>query len=423
MLRLPVHRRRATAILCFVLGFSVIYSISLACSQAKANIWLVTQFTKSQQIRALAVDHSNLSLIASCEDSLKRFYPDGLAGSILGLHPPTQIAVFPQGDLIDLDDGSITYFGGDPLKHQLITGVYGLHPVIVDAKHRVPLSAESLALNRAGELFIGGYKREEKYDKNMKYYVWQYSQDSLGQWHATTLASGSISPRLISTNSQAVRLLDNGAGSFELLPVAKGKLELQPFSAHRPPGVKKKFKDNITPARIAQGYDGATVLSDGENNRIWRLSPDGKNLDLIAGMSGARDDYQTDPLQFKFFPGAIAVARTGGIFVEDGDEAIRFIGPNDQLEKYLAESVMSAESLARDGKTEQAHQRVVALKQLATAEAKTMRGWRAKMALTTLRFRLTPAGFAKVENWSSGPALASEPAAGKKSKKKCSCFG
>lgn len=430
MLRLYIPRRRALAAVSFAL--SVLSTILLACSQANASIWLVKKFDKTRTIAALAVDINELSLVVNLGDvsgsveHLGRVYPDGSVQTIDELHHSRQLVALAQGGVVDLNLFSITRFGPGKTSARIVqTGTWGGDPVILDANHRVEISATSIAVNRGGDLFVGGYKNADvPGDGNVEtYFVWQFSKDKLGQWHATTLASGPTSPRLISTNSDTVRLLDSESNFFTVTPAAKERVELLHNAAPRPAGADEFSRTiKLRPAQIAQDNDGTVVWSDSENGRIWRLTHDGKALSLVAGVTGDRDNYQTDPLQFSLSPGAIAIAREGGIFVDDGGEAIRFIGPNDKFEQFLTQTMLEAESLARDGNPKQAQQRIIALKNIAANEAKTMRGWRAQIALTTLRFRMKPETFDRVENWSVGPALTSAPAAGKKSKRKCSCF-
>lgn len=450
-------------ICCCVSTALVAGALFLSPSQAQANIWLAHRFADKQIFRALAVDSPNLSLVVGLDRSLERVYPDGRQQRIRE-HDGRKLVLLTNGTYIDSRDGSIVINDSETiplqepmaLRDPLPSDTSKNPPAPATSTNSVKIKVQSIAVNSKGAIFVGGYRAEEEDDPKREYFVWELSKAEQSPapapaqeqyvlraasaqpspleetkpkphsvWEATTLATAQVPPRLISTNSDVALLLDNPSGAQQLLPTAAGKLQLRPFSPRLPCGVRVTGLD-IHRSRVAHDDDGTTVISDADNSCIWRLSVDGDRLEGITGGDTRRKSYERDPLRT---PGKIAIAPDGGIFVDDSHKSILFIGPNDQLEQNLARWISDIEELAGQGQFEQAKYRLTAIKHLARSEGKTMRGWRAEIALTTLRFRIGESAVAEVENWgmTTGPTLSSDHTTNsnpkKKGKEKCTgCF-
>lgn len=380
----------------FVVTCLTISVVLLCTTAASARIWQVQPLTKKQVLRGLAVDTSDLSLLVGFPTALERFYPNGDVKRIRE-HHPMRIALIANQYFIDyrMADSTITRNGVD--------SVSLLEPLILDdgddsgagvgSLQRVTIRISTLAVNRSGVLFVGGYRAEEEKHADKTFFVWELSKDTFGDWHAATLAKATEPPQLISTNTETALLLDRPQGTQQLLPAANGRLKLRPF-APTLPACTGDMGLAARHGRVAHDSDDTMLISDEQTGRVWRLSTDGKTLDHVAGTGANRTEpnnsHPTDPRLFSLKPGKIAVAPGGGIFIEDIGKAIRFIGPNDELEENLTKWLPEIEeSILRNDDNNRARQNLLAIELIATNEANTMRGWRAEIALRTLFKRMT----------------------------------
>lgn len=98
-------------------------------------------------------------------------------------------------------------------------------------------------------------------------------------------------------------------------------------------GSEAKFH---TPMGIAIASDGSVLISDWGNSMIRRLDPKTGDVTRFAGngVPGTTDGEQRLEAKFEQ-PRHIAVWPSGGIFISQAMEHLRFIAPPDSLEKEL----------------------------------------------------------------------------------------
>lgn len=92
----------------------------------------------------------------------------------------------------------------------------------------------------------------------------------------------------------------------------------------------------LMPVRLAVGPDGSVYISDAEQQRVRRVSPDGV-ITTVAGTgattSTPAEDVPATEASFDDAPGALAVDPAGNLFVADG-ERIRRVAPDGRIHTY-----------------------------------------------------------------------------------------
>lgn len=393
---------------------------------AHTHIWTVDD----EPITAFAFDRERLTLIVGRRsnphhlDLIESMRLDGSRQRLATLkRAVTQIAIGKEREIFAFfPENRFQYFPGNPAELARIEGDSCV--TILPSKNRVidpggdfiNINPASILVARDGALFVTEERRVVTGDRRAssrlvspaaspsQYVVWRLDKDATNQWHAKSLIFGDAQPTLYSSRSGKASLLADPTNPYRFMPEVYSDRD---FGARRTPRAPSGFQD-IEVAGVAEEDDGALLIADSANARIWRTAAPtnaaagaaGSVLTEVAGSADALHSARKfGTTTHQISAGSIAAAPEGGFFLNDNG-VLRFVGPRDEFESRLAHLTSAAEGHARAGKFEEAATNVRELERLrdwAGLDGTRMRQWRARIALTTLKTRLSDEGFEHVQ--------------------------
>lgn len=337
------------------------------------------------------------------KDALRvvRYLPDGttkveavISGDGIEIRAGT---VLPNGDLILITSRGVELLAHDhPTKSQIImrAGV----PTLLPGGQSVHINPTTIASSSRNDIFVGA----EISGVGGRHGVWRLSRTENKRWNVQLVAQGASPPALTTGLSGNAVLLNDVARSF--VATVEGGAGLKIRNLDR--SLFDVFPGPVSPRIrfISEDEQGALLISEEGNNRIWRLSPNG-----IVPIAGSGQKHTSNDqwwslhtaLSVGLTPTRIQAAAHGGLFTLNNNRELNFVGPDDELERQLGELVRQADWAVRWGDLETARPLIAQIAALSPPKPDSsllvMKQWRVQIALQTLKHHIGAKTYGKIK--------------------------